>query len=516
MVTRQVTRESVTRLTSRNGHGDGRPLRVAIVAPPWFEIPPAGYGGIEMVIAALADGLVANGHQVTVFGTGTRHGTRARFVSTDPQPQFGHIGEALPDVLHAARVNALLRREHFDVVHDHGLTAPITAAGRGAPTVVTVHGPVDGELGELYAALGDDVNLVAISADQRAARPELNWAGTVHNGIDVAAARRDITAAINAAGSAGGTGAGADGQAGGDSPARGGDAALTARDAGAPVLWLARFAPEKGPDLAIQACREAGLPLVLAGKCKEEAEQRYLDETIRPMLGDDVRLVLNGDRPTTLRLLAQARCLLMSIRWDEPFGMVMIEAMAAGTPVVALRRGATPEVVTSGRTGWLCDRPADLAAALLRVDELDRAECVRHVTSEFGEDQLARRYEAVYRQVIAKRRDRAPADTVRRSDDGLVRLRVATDPTPPARLTLVESGLVERTPRPARSASTSTPTTTTTTTTVRRTAPARPTAERPHTDRPGTDRVGGDRSTVRSAPPMPPQAAGPTAAHPAS
>jgi glycosyltransferase involved in cell wall biosynthesis len=177
-----------------------------------------------------------------------------------------------------------------------------------------------------------------------------------------------------------------------------------------PVLWLARFCPEKGPDLAVTACRAAGLPLVLAGKCNEPSEQRYLDEVIRPMLGEDVELVINGDRPTTNRLLASARCLIMPIRWEEPFGMVMIEAMASGTPVVALRRGSVPEVVRHGATGWICDSPDELPAALQRVGELDPDTCVEQVQSAFSAGLMARRYERAYRRAITNhRRSRRPA-----------------------------------------------------------------------------------------------------------
>jgi glycosyltransferase involved in cell wall biosynthesis len=349
------------------------PLKIAMVVPPWFELPPSGYGGIELICAALVDSLCARGHDVTMFGAGTLNGTAGRFVSTIGEPQYRRLGEGMPDALHAARVSQLLADAQFDVIHDHSLCGPLTAGQRSAPTIVTVHGPADSELGDYYAALGDQLQLVAISEAQRQRQPTMNWAATIHN-------------AINA------------------------DQFTPAHSPDGPVVWLARFSPDKGPDLAIRACRAAGLPLVLAGKCGEPSEKRYLDEVVRPMLGSDVELIVNGDRPTTNRLLTEARCLIMPIRWEEPFGMVMIEAMASGTPVVALRRGSVPEVVRHGSTGWICDDPTELPAALLRAGELDPEVCVTHARSVFGADRMARRYERVYqRAVTTTRRRHRPA-----------------------------------------------------------------------------------------------------------
>ena len=133
------------------------------------------------------------------------------------------------------------------------------------------------------------------------------------------------------------------------------------------MLWLARFCRDKGPELAIEACRDAGLPLVLAGKCNEPTEWQYLDEVVQPLLGPGRRAGRStATGQTTSELLAAARCLIMPIRWEEPFGMVMIEAMAQGTPVVALNRGAVPEVVRTARTGFICDGRIELPDALQR------------------------------------------------------------------------------------------------------------------------------------------------------
>jgi glycosyltransferase involved in cell wall biosynthesis len=336
-----------------------------MVVPPWYEVPPKGYGGLEVIAAALIDGLVGRGHDVTLFGAGTQTGTLARFISTDPVLQHPFLGELLPALAHTGRVNMRLQEGDFDVVHDHTTDGPSTALHRHQPTVVTVHGPPVGELGDYLASLGDSVRLVAISRTQRMQRPELAWAATIHNALPDSVI----------------------------GPAR------PANHDG-PVMWLARFNPDKGPDTAIKACRAAGLPLVLAGKATEAVERRYLDEHIRPMLGDGVELVLNGEREYTQELLSRARCLIMPVRWPEPFGMVMIEAMSMGTPVVALRSGAVPELVNHGVTGWICETEEELPVALQRTNEIDPKACVLHVEQNFSASLMARRYERVYLEAV--------------------------------------------------------------------------------------------------------------------
>jgi len=343
-----------------------RPLRIAMIMPPWYEVPPAGYGGLERVCASLIDGLISRGHRVTLFGAGMRTGTKARFVSTNPELQYARLLESLPELVHVTQVNEMLARETFDIVHDHTTVGPVTAARRHAPSVFTVHGCPTGELNTYLSQVDDSVALIAISHAQRRIAPNLRWAATIHHGIE------------------------------GVGPAK------TAPSSG-PVLWLGRFDPEKGPDLAIEACRKAKLPLVLAGKCNQKAEWRYLDEVIRPMLSSDVELVLNSERGRTDALLSEASALLMSIRWEEPFGMVMIEAMARGTPVVALRHGSVPELILHGRTGLICTDADELPDALHEARKLDPADCVSHVRASFSVDLMAHRYERIYRQLIGDR-----------------------------------------------------------------------------------------------------------------
>lgn len=339
--------------------GLGRPLRIAMVVPPWYELPPPGYGGVEQVCTALVDALVARGHQVTLFGAGAKTGTSASFVSTERQPQADRLGQSVPELAHLARVDRLIDDDAFDVVHDHTMVGPLAAPQRRVPTVATVHNLPTGELGDYLRGVDRSVALVAISYAQRREGAGLPWAATVYNGLATSVEPKPA-------------------------PTDG------------PVLWLARFNGDKGPDLAIDACRAAAVPLVLAGKATEPGEKRYLEEVIKPMLGPGVELVVNPNRQRCWELLADARSLLHPIRWSEPFGMVLLEAMAVGTPVVALNRGAVPEVVRHGETGFVCEEPAELPDALNRTDTLDPATCAQHVRNSFSPELMARRYERIY------------------------------------------------------------------------------------------------------------------------
>ncbi|HEX5596417.1 MAG TPA: glycosyltransferase family 4 protein [Micromonosporaceae bacterium] len=341
-----------------------RSLRIAMVVPPWYELPPPGYGGLEQVCSALVDALVARGHHVTLFGAGSETGTDSEFVATS-ELQHPRLGQILPELAHLARTDRMIAEDSFDVVHDHTTAGPLLAPRRGVPTVVTVHGKPTGELGDILSGVDPSVGLVAISHAQRRLNPNLPWIATVYHGLpaeelDLQPARHD-----------------------------------------GPVLWLARFTADKGPDLAVRACQEAGLPLVLAGKCNEPNERRYLQDAVEPLLGPETTLLVNPDRERTVALLRAARCLIMPIRWDEPFGMVMLEAMAIGTPVVALNRGAVPELVRHGETGLICDDPTELPQALREVAEIDPMACVRRVRDSFSADLMARGYERVYQRWAA-------------------------------------------------------------------------------------------------------------------
>lgn len=341
-------------------------MRIALVAPPWYPVPPDRYGGIEAVVGQLADGLVATGHHVVLVAAG--HGrTRAQVVLRSyPTPQSARLGDALPEVVHAAFVRQALRDLDVDLVHDHSTAGPLTAAGRSTPTVVTAHNDVTGEFGRILRHLGGDVAPVAISRSQRRTAPDLPWVGVVHNGIDVSSyAFRD-----------------------------------TKDDY---VLFLGRTSPAKGAHVAIDAARAAGRRILLAAKCLEQVEQDYFSAEIEPRLGPGVEWLGEVTAAEKTVLLAGASALLFPVAWDEPFGLVMVEAMASGTPVVALRRGAVGEVVVDGVTGWVCDDPHELPVALARVDELAPAACRAHVERFFSTRAMVGAYERVYRDVLSRR-----------------------------------------------------------------------------------------------------------------
>ncbi len=343
----------------------GRPLRIGIVAPPWFSVPPSGYGGIEAMVAGLVDGLVARGHFVTLIGAGEGRTAAQRFHATFSEPPSARLGDPMPEVLHAASAAALVEREELDIVHDHTLVGPLLARGRGVPTVVTAHGPVRGEPGDYLVALGSSVDVVAISRAQRQLRPEVNWLSTVHNGVDV-------------------------------------DSFPMGRGDGGYLLFLGRFNPDKGAHLAIDVARSAGRRLLLAGKLNEAAEKSYFAAAVAPRLGHGVEYVGEADAATKRELLAGAEALLFPVDWDEPFGLVMVEAMACGTPVIALRRGSVPEIVVHGETGFVVDEPERLVEAVGAVDTIDRERC-RSRAKVFDTSRMVEGYVAAYRAVVEGR-----------------------------------------------------------------------------------------------------------------
>jgi glycosyltransferase involved in cell wall biosynthesis len=338
------------------------PLRIAMVAPPFYPIPPSGYGGIEAVVAQLADGLVERGHEVTLIAArGSR--TKAHLLTTFDEPQWERLGRAEPELLHAARVSEHLADLRPEVVHDHSAAGPAFVRDRSVPTVVTSHGPATGDWGEYLEAGGDSMYLVAISQAQVDLTPQLPWRAVVHNSLDTReipfqAEKEDY------------------------------------------LVWLGRMSPDKAAHLAIDVARKAGRRIVLVGKCSEPDEQAYFETEVQPRLGPDVDYHGEIELDHKYELLGGAAAFLFPLQWEEPFGMVLIEAMACGTPVLSLARGAVPEVVVDGVTGFVRREPDELVDALHSLDQIDPRACRHHVEGSFSPDHMVSGYEQVYRDCL--------------------------------------------------------------------------------------------------------------------
>jgi glycosyltransferase involved in cell wall biosynthesis len=348
-------------------------MKIALVAPPYFTIPPTAYGGVEAVVADLADGLMDRGHDVTLLCAGPA-ATKARELQIWDAPQSEKLGETLIEVAHGARVHRALldlaANDGFDIVHDHTLIGALLAPVHRVPTVLTAHGPMSKDIRRLYSDLAPHLALVAISHRQRALAPEQAWVATVHNAVHAA-----------------------------DWPMRT-DAPADADFA----LFLGRLHPDKAPHLALEAAHAAGLPLVLAGKCAEQIELDYLDAEILPRLREGDVMFGMADAAQKRDLLSRARALLMPIVWEEPFGMVMIEAMVCGTPVIAFGSGAVPEIVVDGVTGFICADVASMVEAIGRVAMIDPAACRAHVVAQFSVERMAAGYERAYEIALLGRR----------------------------------------------------------------------------------------------------------------
>jgi glycosyltransferase involved in cell wall biosynthesis len=344
-------------------------MRIGLIAPPWTPVPPPLYGGIELVCDELARGFAAEGHDVVLFTTGD---------STSPVPkkwileeaQGMRIGAAVPELQHA--IAAYEELADVDVIHDHTVAGPILAVERKLPmpVVTTIHGPFNDELTYLYASLKGRIPIVAVSHAQHRAAPHVPIARVIHHGID---------ASLFPVGDGSGD---ADGEF---------------------CLFLGRMAPDKGAHRAIEAARKAGMRVLMAAKMREPWEVKYFTEKVEPLLGPDAVYLGEVPHEQKIELLGQATALLFPIRWNEPFGLVMLEAMASGTPVLAFPEGAAPEVVDPGRTGFICADEAEMAMALGRIHEIDRADCRASVEGYFSTRRMVVDHLALFNELIAAR-----------------------------------------------------------------------------------------------------------------
>ncbi len=375
-----------------------RSLRIALVAPPMKSVPPVGYGGTERIVAALAEGLHARGHEVTLFASGDSEAA-GTIEPTVPAALWdsGFDGDATYYLQHTvARVWDEAGR--FDIIHSH-LENYGFALARHCPTPVvsTLHGRLDNPgLPELLAEY-HDIPLVAISDNQRRWQPDLGWVGTVHHGLPLASM-----------------------------PFR--------RRPGDHLTVIGRISPEKGIAEAIELARMAGLPLDIAAKVHRPEEHELFASLVQPAIDEGI-VLFHGELPPEGRdpLLAGALATLMLGGWPEPFGLVAIESLATGTPVIARRAGALPEIVEPGIDGFLVDDVIEARAALERVPSLDRERIRARALERFSTERMTRDYEAVYERVLASRQRTVPQplkeDGGRAGQDGAWPLAAASGAT---------------------------------------------------------------------------------------
>lgn len=339
-------------------------MRIAQIAPLFESVPPHAYGGTERVVAYLTEELVRQGHDVTLFASADSR-TSARFVPGCSRSLRTHPGSIDPLAHHLVMLEQVARRaSQFDVLHFHMdyLHFPVSRRARW-PTVTTLHGRLDiPDLQPLYDEY-DEMPVVSISDAQRVPMPQANWQATVHHGLPP-------------------------------------DLFRCHEEPGAYLAFLGRVSPEKRVDRAVEIARRLGLPLRVAAKI-DRADRTYFESHIARLFElPFVEFIGEIDERQKQAFLGNARALLFPIDWAEPFGLVMIEAMACGTPVVAWRGGSVEEVIVDGVTGFVVENMDDAVAATRRVDTLDRRACRRHFEASFTAARMAGEYLAVYDAVI--------------------------------------------------------------------------------------------------------------------
>lgn len=346
-------------------------MQVLEVAPPWFPVPPQSYGGIEEVVALLADGLTERGHAVTLAASGGSR-TKAKLRAPFPNPPTEAIGDLWHEAIHV--LEAYLRHAgDADVIHDHTSTIgpAIGAVIQEVPVVHTLHGPWTPQIERLHNLLAGRLALVAISHDQAARAPSgIEVRAVIPNAVDV----EQFTPRLE-------------------------------RRGGGYLVFVGRANHEKGPEVAVRIAKRLRVPLKMVVKVVEPTEREYWRDVVEPeMDGADVERVEGIDRAEQAKLVAAADATLCPVQWPEPFGLVAIESMACGTPVVAYGRGALPETVVHGETGFVA-APDDIDAMcdfVRQIREIDPCACRDHVAQRYAAHVMVDRYETLFHEVADK------------------------------------------------------------------------------------------------------------------
>ena len=337
-------------------------MRVLMVAPPWIPVPPPAYGGTEAVIDSLTRALLRLGHEVVLFTTGD---------STIDCPKQWHFAKSLglpdvqlgPELAHVISSREFALNWHADVIHDHSLVGAVMSSS--LPLVVTNHGPFDDVSNIIFERASRNAAVVAISKSQaNFAAPTVRITDVIHHGIDIE-----------------------------DFPVGDGS--------GKYLAFVGRMNPDKGVREAIQIAWAAKVPLHIAAKMREKEEVHYFEREIRPLLGGDIQYLGELDGQSRNALLCGASALLNPINWDEPFGMVMLESLACGTPVITTTRGAAPEIVEDGITGLLADSFDELTKAVFAISDIDRNQCRRSASLGFSAERMAADYASLYASIAS-------------------------------------------------------------------------------------------------------------------
>jgi len=343
-------------------------MRIAQIAPLHEAVPPRLYGGTERVVSFLTEELVAQGHDVTLFASGDSV-TSAKLRSVWPRALRLDPGIRDPIAPHMLLMEAVRRQvDEFDVLHFHMDYWPFSLFGRQrTPFVTTMHGRLDLTEQQPVFDMFPNAPIVSISDAQRRPLPQARYVATVHHGL----------------------------------PAN----LLTPQPGPKDYLaFLGRIAPEKGPDRAIRIARACGVPLKIAAKV-DRVDQAYFDSVIRPMLADGgVELIGEINDAQKPEFLSGAMGLLMPIDWPEPFGLVMIEAMACGTPVIAFNRGSVPEIIEDGVSGYIVEDEMGAMAAVNRLSKLSRNTVRQRFDTRFTARRMAEDYLSIYRSLAGEER----------------------------------------------------------------------------------------------------------------
>jgi glycosyltransferase involved in cell wall biosynthesis len=343
-------------------------MRIAQIAPLWEQVPPATYGGSELVVSLLTEELVRRGHEVTLFASGDST-TTAKLESVHPKalrldPTVKEVG--IYEMLQLSQVYE--RANEFDVIHSHMGCAGLPYANLvKTPTVYTLHGIFTPDNEKMFVHARRQP-FISISNSQREPRLNLNCVATVYNGVDTSAYR------------------------------------FYPQPSDPPYLaFLGRMSPEKGTHLAIAIAQATGWNLKIAGKI-DPVDVEYYEREVKPHIdGTQIQFLGEANHAQKNVLLGNAVATLFPITWREPFGLVMAESMAAGTPVIAMNLGSAPEVIAHGKTGFLCHTVEDCIQALSKINTIDRRVCRQHVETNFSAQRMTDGYESVYQKVLAER-----------------------------------------------------------------------------------------------------------------